>query len=282
MLEIRPRVRRGDPFIYALQCKPARIGGGKPWGCDARIRALVLDDREVSVNERIVDPALGAGRSGGCLTGAEQLVPMLGDGMHHGYVRIDVSLIPPDKLPALTRGVFKLAPGTQMPPLNWRDVQAGVQEKAIVEAALTTVQLRLPIELEITPADQPALKPIADPGLRAAVERSIAVTAVHAGRGRGLAVDIECKAPPVDLSFRVGARDGATYWPIGTMTCRTGERKSMTLRANYTPSDPIERDAVDVIFTPEVSPGAGTTNVFSYWSSEVVVKDVAVTRSAGR
>jgi hypothetical protein len=292
-LDVRPRVRRGDPAVHVLRCEPPRLGGQKSWAGIVRIRGLVLDEQEAPLNEAINTGLAAVHRERPQLPGFDQLLPLLGDGMRHGYLTVEVSLIPPDKIPAPTpraaiaRGRLPTTiPRTPAAIQSWQNAQLAAmndaREKAMLDAALTTVQLRLPVDIEITPADQPGLKPVADDKLRAAVERSIAVDSVHIGVPRAIAVQVKWKAPPVDLSFRVGVRDGARYWPVATLACRAGERKTVGVRTDYIPSEELEGDAVDVLFTPEPSAGARTIDVHSYWDREVVVKDVAVTRSAGK
>jgi hypothetical protein len=144
------------------------------------------------------------------------------------------------------------------------------------QAAMTTVTLKVPFTFEITPANQPALTPITDETLRAAVDASLLIMELSVDPGGHVTPHVPCNGAPVDLSFDVLVRSGAREWLAGYLTCRAGGSSGVKC-TEPVPLGLNPPATVDLIFRPSPVPGSRTMDIFSYWNGEIVRKDVPLT-----
>ena len=267
-LQVRKRVRRGDPLPHGFRTNMPRAGGGG-WERVARVAGFGIGGEERKVNL-----ALGHGfpDSGGLMPGVQEVLQRLPDGVHEGYLLFDLMVAPP---------TFRAGP-VPVPPARiannpkastaWWMGQEAESEAQLRQAAIAKVQLRVPFTIELLPADRPSVVAVGDESHRARVEKALTIDAFER-RGKRLTLMVTCYSSPVDLCYRVLLRQGEKEWEMGTIAFDNAGHKSFAkdLPANRMPA---AAQGVDVIFRPDPAVGAPTLDLFSYWNHEVIIKDV--------
>jgi hypothetical protein len=258
-IEVRPRVRRGDPLPYWVVNAPARVG--------VNSRLVVRQDsrqRRVTVSglELPGDRTGSYGTSTGLLSAG---------GTSKSGGRVD----PAPLLDRLTDGPQTLRVVATMQVFDSWPAEDNARPP------LATAELDVTVPWTLDPPDAPAVRVIRDDSLRPAVERALAVE--HArftpGNYPYLDLSVNVRGVPVGISYQVAVREAADgrEFSAGGLACPKGTT-SHTWGMNVQLNGAAAPDVVDVIFRPDVKAAAGTTDTFEVWDGEVVVKGVKVER----
>ena len=131
---------------------------------------------------------------------------------------------------------------------------------------------------DLVAADAPTVKAVEDPSARAAVEKSIGVRQISVNRSSpqhaNLMIDV--RSPPVALAYRVILRAGGREWPVGSIYVSANSNSSWGTGGPVTGLDP---NVVDVVLRPDRRTALDTVDMHEYWTGEVVIKNVPVTRA---
>jgi hypothetical protein len=248
-LVARSEIRRGEGLPIRAERPGSRVG--------AQSRFWMETHREYEKDSVVQARISGAIGNGGAVTAtgggaSTQIVPLdakrvaaVSDGPQTLKVRLKVKIYDgpmPTKVPTATRDIDIEVP--------WR----------------------------LVPADQPTVKPIHDPSLRPAVEKSIRDVRVRMSNNFQqdyIDVNAQFDNPPAPLAYKIILRSGQQEWPVGSMYVL-----GKTSMGWGTGGDGkgITADRVDVIFRPDESVAASTVDLHEYWDGEVVVKDVKIDR----
>ncbi len=241
----RARVRRGDPFPYALDLRPGRVGRNSGLTVGVQRLRLQFDDR----------PAAPSARDD---WGSYPLAHVTGS---------QTLTCQPADLPA------PLSPGTHTLRVSAElVVGSGYNARGLLGTPAGTVDLTAPFTL--LPADRSSVRVVHDPAAGVAVRRAMAVGLI---RSAGDALRIDLDASPVGLGFDVFARaDGheTKLTSFATPAWSTAGSRGwwMGLSGPVLPATA----AADVILRSSPAAAAATVDTFDVWDGELVFPDVPI------
>ena len=264
-LQVRPRVRRGDPVPLRIAYRPPRIGFKPAFFFDIRLTELSLAGVRL--------PGFGPAsiRSG-------------------HIVHADVG--GPGTLPE---------PAVNLPAALTERLPDGPQRVsgrivvASVERVNSTPRTRFAgvgvvtvgAELTLVPADTSTVRLLDDPGLRPKVESAVTVympqPSWQQGRvslaRRSIDIHVHADAPPVALAFAVLLRDrNGREWPVGDVTFPARARQAWVVTGRDVPA--LDMNRVQVVLRGSERAAAATVDLTETWGGELVIPSVLEGRRA--
>lgn len=282
-----PRIRADGPLSYTIKSNGARVGRGQAL-------FLLMNDPDVLIDgtpwsksraRAVMYGGLFAGGAGSFGSSARATVEPrrpLAPGQHHGELAFSVIIVPARSLP---RDVF--APPATRTADGLRDwsrkrqealtkIPTSVHDGSV--AALVQIDLKLPFDVEVVPADQSPFERVTDESLRPDVENVVHVRDARV-MGSMITVQIDCKSPPVPLAFSAFARDGDREWLLGEVAVAADPRlwrPLSQLRAMMNGGETLRGETIDIVLRPDEKVAANLPGIDKYWGKEVVIKDVKV------
>ncbi|MCC6682438.1 MAG: hypothetical protein IT445_16180 [Phycisphaeraceae bacterium] len=250
-LELRPRVRLGDPVPYSLLGATARVGNeihGQLW--------VQIEGRSVNVD----------GYTQQFNHGFYASLDVNNSNWMNSNLNLDSTI-----LETLTPGRCKLS----------MHIRLSVYEGAM----LSQDDVILEDEFDLLPADQPSVRAVTDEPLSQVVRDAlgwleIEMDFVEQNAELYIGGSIRVERLPVGLAFDVFARDRASgqEWSCGSV-CMVANREDAYGLGGIVPND-FDAQSVDVILRPSAEMAAGSIDVFDYWGEQVVIENVPVDWSA--
>lgn len=245
-ITFRPRVRRGDLLAARNKEGPSRVGSGYPMLVGWCRKGVInvsgheIRDDDVISKRQVADGKFGV--EGSCWFDIAPILDKLSDG---------------PQTVVITAG-------------------AQVFESYDATEPLGTRPIRFTGTFVLTPADEPTVKVISDPSLRAAVERAVKVKRISV-EGDSL-YTVYTVGGPVALSYEILMRSDGKETLIGGFTWQPN---SLVLSyGNYsTFKKPMLRVA-DIIFRPNYEYPLKTIDIFEMWDGEIVYKEVPIQQPA--
>ncbi|MEM6332434.1 MAG: hypothetical protein AAF823_03745 [Planctomycetota bacterium] len=254
-LEVRPRVRIGDPIYMSRVRTGARLSdSGRRWQVMSRMRGFVIDGIEDPRSERY------AGRSGGSLSGRS------GRGSSGRMVAFNQEVwggLEPGTYDAAQTVEIELF---EVDPVTHRSI----------EPAFLVIERTLTDTFELT--DEPTVKAVVLDEHRQGVRDALKIDSIEFKPGRWPRFDfsIELDHPPVAIAFDVFVVDAeGREAKIGTVT--EAAMDATHLRTGHSAEGLTwEAEVADVVFRPSGERASRTTDVFEYWGEEVVFEGVSI------
>jgi hypothetical protein len=241
-LDVRRRVRLGDPIPYWVSEQPHRAG--MLGGLGFAYRNVQLTIGTVKVKGSFGDSGRIGGQIGGGATGSN--------------LRLN------------NEQLEQLQPGDYTMTLSLDLSIADAPTHVVVNRTLT---LTAPVQL--MPASQPTVTLIDDPSLKPALEKSLKIVRAHLTDDH-LNVNLAFDNPTVGVGFDVFARHGEREDKLSDLSVPAG---SGSYGRNVNGRVPrLKGQTIDLIFRPSIAAATETTNTFAIWNGELVLQDVKVTR----
>ena len=251
-IEVRPDVRRGDPFPCWIVKGPARVGNNS---------GLVLKLRNEDVKVEITGVRLPDAPPGS--SSASSLGP---SGTSKSSHAIDLPQV-----------VDRLKDGAQTLRL-WGEVTI---RESWEGPALVTVPFDTSANWTLHPAGKPTVTVVRDESLRAAITAALRIeqTQLRARTPPSLDVTVTVRNNPVGVAFDLFARQGDKSWKLGSFACpRKTNGSSWSLGREvrgWRAGAPT-----DILLKPSMSAAVSATDTVEMWDGEVVIKGVKVTLPA--
>ncbi|MBN1513574.1 MAG: hypothetical protein JXB13_16280 [Phycisphaerae bacterium] len=250
-LEIRPKVRRGDPVVYRVRRASVRAGDGEVLLC-------LYDLRETRLGEII---RIGRSGGGGHLNAG-------GTGAFGSFMSLS-----PEEWTRISDGrhnaEMTLACTVREHQPN-RDPDEG---PVITEQSIT-----LTSPWEVVGADHPTVTVTSPPEHREAVRDSLAdieLTRRKQADGTPYLEGIfSLDQPPMDLAFDVVLRSGLREWKQGTVSIVAGGNTHWSTSSENVPDADVMK--VDVIFVPSEEVARQTVDLTNIWGETVIIPDVPI------
>ncbi len=248
-LEVRPRVRRGDPIPYRLHRSAARAGD------DWTLPSLwaQLGPTTVTLGELAFEHG---GKSGGGLSAT-------GSGWSGSSWRLSEA---------------------QWAQTGSGPATVGTSARVVVkeghgDADRVLIEFDLDLSAEVEIVDEPTVWPVTDPALRQAVRDALEVERLEPEPSWGdgvprLGGSIKIAARPVGLACQVVvvAPDGRE-WSLGTIT--VGKDRSTSYGVSGS-AEGFDAAVVDLVLRPDVDAAKGDVDIEGYWDEEIRIEGVKV------
>ncbi len=246
VLELRPRVRIGDPIPYRLRMTGARCGSqARYW-----LELSAADPMIGSVTPKVRQ--FGGMGSTLCSTSAG----------HSG-------------------SIFRLS-SNEWASLSASDQPLPVKLQANFKVSNQhggTVQIdfkhTLTAQLQIVPADQPTVKAVHDAALQSDMEKAVKVMQVEETRSGELSMMVELKNPPTGVAYQVVAHVGDQPFKLGSVNLKPNGQTQWHVSGDVTLG---EADKVDIELVPSGDVAINTVDVVEYWGEPMWFRDVPVKR----
>ena len=250
VLDVRRRVRHGDPIPLMIHNLPARVG------TRTKLRAAWKNltcaaDGDGALIERRWGTAMDLGPRGGAAAGdevqAKEYADRLAPGPHTLAVELEI------------------------------EVQEGGQRVEDIVIAEQTIRLTAPFEL-LPPTAQP-IKVIDNEALRGQMEKAVTPpVGAKMSRWQARQVDLmlNCMSAPVGIGYEVFAVvGGGREQRIKSIACAANKNHSWG--ASCALPDGLDAvDTIDLIYKPSIDAAAQTTSVYEIWGGTIVQKGIKV------
>jgi hypothetical protein len=247
-LEVRPQVRRGDRLPYWIRACNSRVGSRSNFSANYKGLAWeigpVRTDKESDIGGGTTLNPNGGGGLGSSIDLTKYL-DKLGDGPQAVKVDLEIKIM-----------------------RNWQG------------PALATRRMGLDAVFNLHPADEPTVKVIHDPSLRAGVEAALSCNQATYGpswNAKHLGIQIDVGPLPVGVGYDVYALIRGKEVKLGGIACPKKPNTGGFGFGNEV-NPPFDDPTVDLILKPSVDAAIGTTDTFEIWDGEVTIKNVKVTR----
>lgn len=251
VLELRPRVRRGDPLPFRLMHGAPRLG-------DPQNVRIIINSADFMIGRK----AIADGRGISLPSPLRSLMSGYGSG---GFT----SSLPLD-------GTMLLAvPDGAQPVVLRCDVTVYVARSG----QSAHVDLRLPGGLTLSSTEEMTAEPVVDSLLRQAMRAAFAVHVVElrqSGDAVVLHTGLNVRASPIDVACDVIARDVyGREWRVGAIDHSSGQPYSR-MHSGAAVVAGFDLSTISIELRPSYDVAVSTTDIVEYWGEPIVFEDVPV------